>query len=229
MFARGSRVPQIVYASPLGVFLLPCIRHTVSSRRLSLFLVGARRSLIAGPQTRQFSVIVCTHLPWCRGCRDFVVVVVGVAALFPTANLADLPCPAPLACRGCNLIDEVLYDHYQRKFEDLVRALPPRKFRQAKTFLDGLPKSNVSRKEGAFDTFCGAISAVSPGSTRVRGTAARLRTSLNVQMRLRYCEQQRQRSFLSEGANAVSLFGACFATQLAFQGHFGSCFVLWSV
>ncbi|CAM9334716.1 unnamed protein product [Scytosiphon promiscuus] len=78
--------------------------------------------------------------------------------------------PCTSAIRGCNLIDEVLYDHYERNFEDLVRELPPQKHRRAKTLLDGQPKakSSMSRLElGKFPINCisarGADARAKPG------------------------------------------------------------------
>lgn len=50
-----------------------------------------------------------------------------------------------IACRrGCNQVDEVLYRHYDRKFEELVLALPPSKSRQAGTIFDESPEGKAS-------------------------------------------------------------------------------------
>lgn len=47
-------------------------------------------------------------------------------------------------CRGCNQVDEVLYQHYERKFEELVLALPPSKLQRAGTMFDDSPEAKAS-------------------------------------------------------------------------------------
>lgn len=53
-------------------------------------------------------------------------------------------CGRFVSCRrGCNKVDEVLYRHYERNFEELVLALPPSKSQRAGTMLDDLPEAKV--------------------------------------------------------------------------------------
>ncbi|CAM9824021.1 unnamed protein product [Pylaiella littoralis] len=47
------------------------------------------------------------------------------------------------AIRGCNQVDEVLYRHYDRKFEELVLALPPSKSPQTGTIFDESPEGKA--------------------------------------------------------------------------------------
>lgn len=45
------------------------------------------------------------------------------------------------------MVDEVLYKHYERRFEYLVRALPSPVAEEAGAMLDGLPKAKVGKPE----------------------------------------------------------------------------------
>eukprot|EP00752_Nemacystus_decipiens_P002277 g2158.t1 len=82
-----------------------------------------------------------------------------------TARGIDDECSS--AIRGCNLVDEVLYKHYERRFEHLLRELPSPMSTRASTLLEGLPKAEASMSQfdlGKFPTIC-----ISDGAQDVEG------------------------------------------------------------
>ncbi|CAM9316128.1 unnamed protein product, partial [Ectocarpus fasciculatus] len=80
------------------------------------------------------------------------------------------------AIRGCNLVDEVLYEHYERQFEALVRTLPSRTSERVGAMLGGHPKAKHATSMldvGKFPVNC--ISSSPGAKTRTgRGNGGRV-------------------------------------------------------